>query len=93
MKTPAVDTEAPADDERTPAEPAPPADESVQDRHTRELSQSLDALEDTLETGLAHALRRVVPVVLGVFVTLAGLYALGRRLRHRAEPTLTAEAD
>ena len=90
METAAVDS--PPSDENLPVEPEPPADESAQARHARELNQSVDALEDTIEKGVARGLGQAIPVVLGVFVACVGLYVVGRRLRHRAQARRAARA-
>jgi hypothetical protein len=72
--------------------PVDPAHESAHDRHTRELEQSLEVLEDTVEHGLLRALKVVVPLVVAFLLTAIGLYVLGGKLRDRSEARRVARA-
>jgi hypothetical protein len=88
-----MDAQGPPDNGDAPVVTAPPPNESVEDRHARELSQSLDALEDTVETGVEHLLERALPFVLGVAGACLAGYAVFRRVRNRAHRRHLAEAS
>ena len=74
----------------TPAPPTPP--ESVEERHTREFTHSVEALEDTVEHGLVRVLKLAVPALLAVIAAAVGSYLLGQYLRDRSERRRVARA-
>ncbi len=88
-----MDAQGPPEHEDAPVGTEAPANESVEERHTRELSQSVEALEGTVETGVEHLLEKAIPFVVGVSVVCLGLYFVARRVRKRAARRLAAPAD
>ncbi len=67
------------------AAPETAAPETPHERHLRELEHDLEVLEETVEHAAVSALRRAIPVVIAVVVLAFVAYAIGRRLRDRAE--------
>ena len=82
----------PPTDSKVPPEPAPPASESAQDRHRREMEASFEALEVTVEHGFVRVLKIAVLVVVGVMFAGVGTYVLGGYLRDRGEQQRIARA-
>jgi len=85
--------------EAAPVAAAPPAPapesahrETAHERHTRELEQSLEVLEDTVEHGLVRVAKVAVPLLLAFVASAVGLYILGGKMRDRSEARRVARA-
>lgn len=66
--------------------------ETAHERHTRELEQSLEVLEETVERRLVRFLKVAVPLLVAFLLAAAGLYVLGGKLRDRSEARRVARA-
>ena len=94
-EVPPVDPTAPLAPEPVapaPVAAAPPVPETAEARHTRELEQSFERLEHTVESRLVRALKVAIPVLVGVVVAAVAVYKLGNVLRDRAERRRVARA-
>jgi hypothetical protein len=80
-----MESDVPPTEPVTPIAPTPPVPESAHDRHMRELEQSVDKLEVTVEHWFVRVLKIAIPAVVGLTLAALASYRLGDYLRDRSE--------